>query len=125
MNAPAGPGLSHLSAQQPGNFPARAVLRQMLGNEGLQQILDPVGYGTSFRFALLGRRIAAVELRRKHLLRPQPRLMKGYASVRTDGVFAELRSGTAGAVQHDEDLATLGRDLNAETGQASIPVDEV
>jgi hypothetical protein len=67
MNTPAGPGLSHLSAQQPGNFAAGAILGQMLSNERLQQIFDAICHHPSFCLPPLGRRIAPVKLGCEHL----------------------------------------------------------
>src|SRR5450432_2733972 len=51
--------------------------------------------------------------------------MKRYTTVRPDGVFAQLRSGTAGAVEDDEHLATLWRNLHPESGTTSVPVNYV
>jgi hypothetical protein len=39
-----------------------------------------------------------------------------------DGIFTQLRAGTAGAVQDDEHLAALRRDLDADSGHTRIPV---
>jgi hypothetical protein len=96
-----------------------------LGNKCLQQILDAVCHDPSFRLALLGRRIAALELGREYLLRRHPSLMKGHAPIWPDRVFAQFRAGTTGAIQHDEHLAASRRNLNAEARISCIPVDDV
>src|SRR6516165_3751758 len=97
----------------------------MLSNEGLQQIFDAVCHHPSLRLPLLGRRIAPFKLGCEHLLRRHAGLMKGHAPVGPDGVFAQLRASTAGAVEHDKNLAPLGRDLHTEAWTASVPVDYV
>src|SRR5262245_50364529 len=97
----------------------------MLGNERLKQILDSICHDPSFGFALLGCRIASFELRGEHLLRRDAGLMKGYAPVRPDGILAQLRAGTASAVQDDEHLPALRRDLDAESGNSRVPVDHI
>src|SRR5262252_9550424 len=125
MNAPAGPGLANLPAKKPSDLAPGAVLRQTLRYEGLQQILDSVCHDTSPRRSLLGRRIAAFELRREHLLRRHARLMKGHAPIRPDCVLAQPRAGTAGAVENDEYPAAFGRDLDAESGATGVPVHHV
>jgi hypothetical protein len=51
--------------------------------------------------------------------------MKCHAAVGPDGIFAQLRTGAAGAVEHDEHLAALRRNLHAEAGKTSVPVDHV
>ena len=61
MNAPAGPGLSHLSTQEPRNLAGRPVPGQPLGNEALQQILDAICHQSSPRLALFRRGIAPLE----------------------------------------------------------------
>jgi len=97
----------------------------MLSNERLQQIFDAICHHPSFRLALLGRWIAPVKLGCEHLLRRHTGLMKGHAPVGPDGVFAQLRAPTTGAVEHDKNLAPLGRDLDTEAGAASVPVDHI
>jgi hypothetical protein len=121
----AGPSLANLPAKKPSDLTPRAVLRRTLRYEGLQQILDAVRHDTSPCRSLLGRRIAAVELCREHLLRRHARLMKGHAPVWPDGVLAQPRAGTAGAVEDDEHLAAFRRDLDAEAGVSGVPVDYV
>jgi hypothetical protein len=96
-----------------------------VGNECLEQILDAICYDPLVRLPLLGRGIAALKLGREYPLRRHPSLMKGHASVGPDGVFAQLRAGTAGAVENDEHLAAFGRDLDAKAGATGIPVDHV
>jgi hypothetical protein len=73
----------------------------------------------------LSRRIAPFEFGGKNLLRRHAGLMKRYPAVWPDGVFAQIRPGTARAVQNDEHLAALGRDLHAETGISGVPVDDI
>ena len=90
MNAPASPGLSHLSTEKPRNLAARAILGQPLGNKALQQILDPICHYSSLRLAFFRRRVAPLKLRREHLLRRHSRLMKGHAPIRPDGVLAQF-----------------------------------
>src|SRR5713101_4994994 len=97
----------------------------MLGDEGLQQVLHPVCHDTSPCLALFGREVTSLELRCEYLLSRQTRLMKRYAAVWPDGVFAQLRAGPAGAVENEEHLAALGRDLHAEAGRSGVPVDFV
>src|SRR5262249_27000447 len=48
-----------------------------------------------------------------------------HAPIRADGVLAQPRAGAAGAVEHDEYLAALGRNLHAEAGAPGVPVDRV
>ena len=43
--------------------------------------------------------------------------MQGDASIWPDGILAQLRTGTARAIQNDEHLATVRRDLDAEAGK--------
>ena len=88
MNAPASPGLSYLSAEEPGDFPARAVLGQMLSNKSLQQILDTICDDLSFRLPLLGGRIASFEFGCEYLLRRHAGLVQGRAPVGPDSIFA-------------------------------------
>jgi hypothetical protein len=45
--------------------------------------------------------------------------MQGDASIRPDGILAQLRAGAARTIQNDEHLAALGRDLDAEPGSAA------
>src|SRR5262249_42441139 len=125
MNAPPGQRLSYLPTKQSGGFGSRAVLGQMLRNECLQQILDPVCHDATLGLAFLGGGIATFQLRGEHLLRGHARLMEGDSSVWTDGVFSQLRAGTAGAVENDEHFATFGRDLDAEPRAPRIPVDDI
>jgi hypothetical protein len=125
VDAPAGPCLANLPAKQPSDLAPGAVLRQTLRYEGFQQIFDPIRDHTPPRRPLLGRRIAALELRREHLLRCHARLMKGHSPVRPDGVLAQLRPRACGAVEHDEHLAAFRRDLDAEAGVSGVPVDYV
>jgi hypothetical protein len=51
--------------------------------------------------------------------------MKSHAPVWPDGVFPQLRSGTTRAVENDEDLAALRRDLDAEAGIARVTTSEL
>jgi hypothetical protein len=51
--------------------------------------------------------------------------MKRYAAVWPNGILAQLRAGTAGAVEDDENLAGPGRDLHAEPGETGVPVDYI
>src|SRR5688572_2760444 len=95
----------------------------MLGDEGLQQVLHSVCYDPAPCFSPFGRKVAPVELRCEHLLSRQPRLMKRYASVGPDGVFAQLRPGAAGPVENEEHLAASGRDLHAKAWRSGVPVD--
>src|SRR5262249_13121051 len=125
VDAPAGPGLTHLPAKEPRDLAPGAVLRQPLRYEGFQEILDTICYDPSLRLALLGRRIAAVELGGEHSLRCHSCLVEGHAPVWPDGVFAQLRAGAADTVQNDEHLAALRRDLHAEARTAGVPVNYV
>src|SRR5262245_27275606 len=122
MNDPASPGLTHFPAQEPRDLTPGAILREPLGNERLQQILDAVCYDTSFCLPLLGCRIAAFELRREHPLGRHARLMKGQAPIRPDGVLAQLRAGTACSVKNDEHLAAIWRHLDAEARTPAVPI---
>jgi hypothetical protein len=97
----------------------------MLGDECLQQVLDPVRYDPATCFSLLGREVASVELRCEHLLGRHPRLMERYAAVGADGIFAQPRARAAGAVEYDEYLAALRRDLHAEAGRSGVPIDYI
>jgi hypothetical protein len=56
-------------------------------------------------------------------IRP-PSAIKRDAAVWPDGVFAQMRPGTARPVQNDEHLAALGCDLHAESGISGVPVDD-
>src|SRR5262249_40519205 len=125
MDAPAGPGSANLPAKELSDLAPGAILRQALLYEGLQQILDSVRHDTSPRRSLLACRIAALQLRRKHFLRHDARLMKSHAPVWPDRVLAQPRSGTACSVKNDEHLAAIRRHLNAEAGTSSVPVDYV
>jgi hypothetical protein len=91
----------------------------------VSKILDTICHDPSFGFALLGCWIPPLEPRGEHLLRGHACLMKGYAPVWPDSVLAQLRAGTAGAVQGDEHLAALRCDLDAESGKARVPVDRI
>src|SRR5208337_207914 len=94
-------------------------------DEGFQQILDPVRHYPSLGLAFLTCRIAPFQPRREHFLRRHTGLMQGNAPVWPDGVFSQLRTGTAGAVQNNKYLAALGRDLYAKAGSSRVPVDDV
>src|SRR5262249_9053813 len=96
-----------------------------LANEGLQQILDAICHHSSLPLPLLGRWIAPLELRCEHLLRCHARLMERDPAIRADGVLAQLRASTASAVERDEHLAALRRDLHAEAGVSGVPIDSV
>jgi hypothetical protein len=60
VDAPSGPGLAKLPTKKPSDLLPRAVLRQTLPYEGLQQILDSVRHDTSICRSLLGRRVSAL-----------------------------------------------------------------
>jgi hypothetical protein len=117
MDAPASPGLANLPTKKPGDLAPGTVLRQTLRYEALQQVLDSVRHNTSPRRSLLGRRIAALELRREHFLRRNARLMKGHAPIRPDCVLAQPRACTAGTVETMNTLRPLGVTLTPKPGQ--------
>ena len=125
VDAPTAPGLADLPAKEPSDLATGAILIQPLGNERLQQILDALCYDPSFRLPFLACRIAAFELGRQHLLRRHSRLMKGHAPIRPNGVLAQLRARTAGAVENDEYLTAFRRNLDPEAGTTGVPVDNI
>src|SRR5262249_59061222 len=96
-----------------------------LAKDRPQQVSYGVCYVWSFRLPFPDSRIAAFELRRDHLLRRHAGLVKGHSPIRSDRVLAQLGASTAGAVQNDEHLAALRRDLDAEAGVSCVPVDYV
>src|ERR1700686_3990425 len=97
----------------------------MLGDESLQQVLHPVCHNPAPCFTLLGGEVTSLDLGCKHFLGRHPRLMKRYAPVWSDGIFAQFRPGTAEAVEDNKHLATVRRYLHAEAGTNSVPVDQV
>src|SRR6266571_3023132 len=97
----------------------------MLGDEGFQEVIDPVGDHPSRGVPLLGGRIAALEPRRVDLLRADPSLMKGYTTVRTDRVLAKPRPGAGGAVKDNEDLPSFRGDLDPKTRRSAVPIDDI
>jgi hypothetical protein len=68
VNAPAAPGRSNFPPKQPSHLIARAILRQVLCNESLEQVLDPISHDAASRFALLRGRITSFQLYGKDLL---------------------------------------------------------
>src|SRR5262249_8027831 len=111
VDAPTAPCLADLPAKEPSDLATRAILRQPLGNERLQQILGAFSSVPLFPPPFPARRPAAFELGR-HPLRPRPSpLMKAHTPIRPDGVLAQPRPSTAGAIENDEHLAALGCDL--------------
>src|SRR5215475_15658196 len=97
----------------------------MLDNEDLNEVLDPVGGHPPPRFLLFRRRIAAFKPSCKDLLRLGARHLERHAPIGADRVLPEPRPGTRGTVEHDKHLATPGGDLDAESRQASIPINGV
>src|SRR3954447_15376367 len=102
-----------------------AVLRQSLSYERLQQVLDSISPKAALSLPFLRCRIASFQPSGKHLLRRHPSLMQGDTPIGTDGILAQLRAGAAGAVENNEHLAAVRRDLHPEAGTLDIPVDEV
>src|SRR5262249_32436585 len=100
-----------------------SVLRQALADESLKQILYPIGHCTTLVLPLFGCRIASLELGGEYLLCRHPGLVQGDASIGSNGVLAQLRPGTASAIQNDEDLTAFWRYLDTETGEGGVPVD--
>src|SRR6516164_7145235 len=124
VDAPATPG-SQLSAKHLRCPASGPVLRHMLGDIGFEQILDAVDRHSLARRALLGGQIAPFDSCSEDLLRRHPRLMKSDATVRSDRILSQPRSGTPGPIQDDENLAARRCDLHAEAWAGSVPVDDL
>src|ERR1035437_2058409 len=125
MDALVTPGLADFPAQKARDFGGRAILRDVLGNEGLQQFIDPIGDDPLLRCPFLSSGIAPVQLGREDLLRSHAGLMKGDAPEDPDRVLAQTRSGPTSPIENDEYLATLWRNFHAKPWTTGVPVDHV
>ena len=114
-------GPPDFAAKEPRDLSGRAVLGYTLRDEGFQQVLDAVCYDPSPCFPLFGRKVAPLELRSEHLLCSHTCLMKRYAPIWPNGIFAQLRPCSAGAVQNDKHFASFWSDLHAEAGRSGYP----
>src|SRR5262249_44443839 len=94
----------------------------MLDNEDLDEVLDPTGRHPPPRFLLLGPGIRALKPSRKDLLCLGPRHLERQTPIGSDRVLPEPRPSAPGTVERDEHPATTGGHLDAESGQASIPM---
>ena len=110
MNAPAGPWGSDFPSKQSGSLSGGA---EPAPNVGLYKspvrILDLIHHLTAFALAFLRCGIAPFELRREHLLGGHTGLMQSHATIWSDGILPQLRTGTASPVEHDKYLAPRGR----------------
>jgi hypothetical protein len=97
----------------------------VFANEKLDQIFDTVSHKSAAGLLLLSRRVAPLGSSGEDLQGCCARLVQRDAALRPDRVFAQPRARTAGAIKHDEHLAALWGDLDAETGTATIPVNIV
>src|SRR5262252_2835029 len=97
----------------------------MLDNEDLDEVLDPIGRHPAPRFLLLRRRTPAFKPSRKDLLCLGPRHLEHQTPIGSDRVLPEPRPSAPGTVERDEHPATTGGHLDAESGQASIPINGV
>jgi hypothetical protein len=88
MNAPAGPGLSHLPPQKPRDLWPRAILGQTLLNESVEQILDAICNNPSVALPFFRRRIPPFQPSCENFLRRYPSLMQGDPPIGADGVLA-------------------------------------
>lgn len=86
--------LEHLTAAQhvrDADFPSRAGLRNVLGNVGLDQIVDSVRHHLAAGSLLLGRQVPPLQPSREDALGYDARLMQRHLAVRTDRVLADAR----------------------------------
>jgi Putative beta-barrel porin-2, OmpL-like. bbp2 len=104
---------------------SRAVLRNMLRDEGFEQVLDAVGHHPLPSIMFLGGEITSLQPGGKHLLRRHPSLVKGHPTVGPDGIFSQPGTSTSGSVQDDKDFPARRSYLYTEARAGSIPIDDV
>src|SRR5262245_49616169 len=97
----------------------------MLSDKTLYQIVHAVSNKSMASLLLLGSRIFTFCSSSKYLQRRYASLMQRDATIRPNRVFAQTGAGPSGAIERDEDLASLWGDLDAETWTATIPVNDV
>jgi hypothetical protein len=81
MDAAAAPGGFHLPAEHSRYLRRGPVLRYMLGDERLKDVIHPIRDNPALGLTLLGCGVAAFEPCRMDFLRRHPRLMEGDAAV--------------------------------------------
>jgi len=94
-------------------------------DEELDQIIDAIGHKSTSCLLFLSRRISSFCFRCKYLQCCYACLVQGYTTIWSDRIFAQPGVGRSGPIEHDKHLASLGRDLDAETRTASVPVDNI
>jgi hypothetical protein len=97
----------------------------MLTHKEFDQIIDTIGHEASASLLFLGRRIPPLCPSRKDFQSCRTSLMQCDATIRSDRVFAQTGARRSGAIEHNENLASLWGDLHAEAWAATIPIDNV
>src|SRR5687768_10678398 len=123
MDASGTPAGIYLPAQHPRHFACRAVLRDMLRDKRLQQIIHSILNHLSASLSFFSGWVSALHLGGKYLLGCELRLMKGNAPIWPDRIFPQ--PSTCGPIQDDKHLAAFRRDLRAEAGKTNVPVNQV
>jgi len=88
MHAARSPSRDHLAAQQPGDLACGALLREMLRDEELDQILHTVSYESAACLLFLSRRVSSLCSGSEYLERSYARLMQRNVTIRPDREFA-------------------------------------
>ena len=89
MNTSGAPAGDYLSAKYLRHLACGTVLRDMLRNKHLQQVIYPIGSDFPVGFSLLSGGIPAIELGGENLLGCKLRLMERNAPIRSDSVFPQ------------------------------------
>jgi hypothetical protein len=97
----------------------------MLADEELDQIINAIDHEAAALQLLFRRRISPLGSCCENPQSRRTSLMQGDATIRPERVFAQPGSRSSGPIEHDEHFAPLGRDLDAETRAASIPIDNI
>src|ERR1035437_6753062 len=93
MDALVTPGFADLPAQKARDLGGRAILRDVLSYESLQQFIDPIGHDPLLRCPFLSGGIAPFQPRCENPLRSHTGLMKGDTPEDPDRVLAQTRCG--------------------------------
>ncbi len=114
-----------IAAKQVGYPSAGAELADVVLDERLHQVANPVYDQAASGLLLLLSRITTIEPSRKDLLRLGPGHRQSDPTIGADGIFAQSRAGAAKPVHHEKYLAASRRHLHAEAGKACVPVNRV
>src|SRR5262245_46689186 len=97
----------------------------MLADEEFDQIIDTVRHESTTSLLLLRCRISSLCSSREDFYGCCTRLMQSDTTIWPDRVFAQTGARSSGAIEHDENLASLWGDFDAEAWAAAIPVDNI